>query len=268
MRRLLCRAFLVAAPAALIALMGTTGSAVARDGIVIPATPGEPLPLAGTTFKSANWSGYAVTSSKHRITAVTSSFTVPSPGTRTGFASNWTGIGGFRTSDLIQAGTSEFSNTSRRTLFAWYELLPSNATRLHNCIGDPSCTVTAGDEMTVTINQSSSRHWQISVADSSAGWTWTKNVSYRSSRSSAEWILEAPTIDYFQTKLPHSLGTSFFGPTSTYTVNGSNLTIAQGNPVTVVMETRNRSPEATPSPLASDGQSFNVCVYTSSCRMP
>jgi hypothetical protein len=122
--------------------------------------------------------------------------------------------------------------------------------------------------MTVSINETSSSHWQIYVADSSAGWTWTKNVTYHSSRSSAEWILEAPTIDYVQSTLPHGLGTSSFGPPSTYTVNGLSRTIAQGNPVTVVMVKRNGSREATPSPLASDGQSFNVCVYTSSCAMP
>jgi hypothetical protein len=250
-----------------VALISATGSAAARNGVVIPATPGQPPPLAGTTFHSVNWSGYVVTSHKHRITAVSSSFTVPSPGVPTGFASNWTGIGGFTTPDLIQAGTSEFFTTTEK-YFAWYELLPGASKRLHHCAGDPNCTVTAGNQMTVTIRQISSGQWRITVADSSNGWSWTKKVAYTSSRSSAEWILEAPTVGGAQSTLPHGLGTSFFGPTSTYTAGSSSHTISQGSPVTVVMDKRNGSREATPSPLALDGESFNVCVYTSSCATP
>ena len=267
MRRLLCGGGLLAgASAAVVALMSATGSAAARHGVVIPATPGRP-PLAGRTFKSANWSGYVVTSHKHRITAVTGAFTVPSAGTAKGFASNWTGIGGFTRQDLIQAGTSEFPKGSR-VYFAWYELLPGPEKPLKNCKGNASCPVAAGDKMTVTIKQLPSGRWRIRVADSSNGWRWTKMVKYPSSRSSADWILEAPTVGGAQSTLPHGLGISSFGPTSTYTANGSSHRIARGNPITVVMEKRNGSPEATPSPLASDGQSFNVCVYTSSCPTP
>jgi hypothetical protein len=267
-RRLICRALLVAAPAAAVALMSATGSVAARNGVVIPATPGQPLPAAGRTFKSANWSGYVVTSPKHRITTVTSAFTVPSPGVPTGYASNWAGIGGFKASDLIQAGTSEFFTTTSTRYFAWYEELPGPEKQLHNCTGNPHCTVTAGDHMTVTVKQRSSGHWRITVADPSDGWSWSKNVTYKSSRSSAEWILEAPTVGGGQSKLPHSLGTSAFGPTSTYIANGSSHTIAQGNPVTVDMVLQNGHAEATPSPLAVDGQSFNDCAYASTCPTP
>lgn len=43
-----------------------------------------------------------------------------------GFAATWTGIGGYNTSDLIQAGTAEQSAPSNPLLgdqyYAWYEL--------------------------------------------------------------------------------------------------------------------------------------------------
>jgi hypothetical protein len=266
-RRLLCGGGLLAgASAAVVALISATGSAAARNGVVIPATPGRPR-LAGRTFKSSNWSGYVVTSHRHRITAVTGTITVPSAGTAKGFASNWTGIGGFTAGDLIQAGTSEFPKGSP-IYFAWYEVLPGPERPLRNCTGNSSCPVTPGDKITVTIKQLSSGRWRIRVADSSHGWKWTKTINHKSSRSSADWILEAPTVGGFQSTLPHGLGTSFFGPTSTYTTNGSSHKLARGNPITVVMVKRNGSPEATPSPLASGGQSFNVCVYTSSCATP
>ncbi len=253
---------------AAFALTGASGSAVARNGVVRPDTPGEPVPLAGHPFKSANWSGYVVTSKRHRITAVTSDFTVPSPGVSSGYASNWAGIGGFSKGDLIQAGTSEFFTPGKR-YFAWYELLPGPETALHHCSGVPHCTVTAGDRMKVKIKQLSSGKWRISIDDATAGWSWRKTTKYKSSRSSADWILEAPTVSGQQSKLPHGLGTSFFGPTSTYTTtNSASRPIAKGNPVTIDLISPNKAREATPSRLASKGQSFNDCAWASSCARP
>ena len=96
-------------------------------------------------------------------------------------------------------------------------------------------------------------------------WSWSKNVTYSSSGSSAEWILEAPTL-IAQTLLAN-VGTAHFGPTSTYTDGGGTHTIAQGNPTEIFL-----SPgvvnEATPSALAADGQSFNDCAYAQSCPAP
>jgi hypothetical protein len=96
-------------------------------------------------------------------------------------------------------------------------------------------------------------------------WTWSKNVTYSSSESSAEWILEAPTL-IAQTTLAN-VGTVHFGPTSTYTAGGVTHTIAQGNPTQIDLGTGVVN-EATPSPLASDGQSFNDCAYQQSCPAP
>jgi hypothetical protein len=251
-----------------LAANGASARSASRNGVVRPATSGQPAPLAGGVFKSVNWSGYVTRSKTHRITAVKSAFISPNPTSQPGYSSTWTGIGGFTSHDLIQAGTSEFVYGSGPHYFAWYEMLPGPETHLHNCTGDPLCTVTGGDHMSVNIKRLPSGKWRISITDASNGWSWTKTVSYSSSRSSAEWILEAPTVGGGQSKLPQGLGTSFFGPTSKYTANGSTRTIAQGNPVTVDMVYGHNKPEATPSPLASDDQSFNVCAYASSCPTP
>ncbi len=268
MRKLLCSLLLAPALICMLVLTHGSGSAAARDGVVRPATPGQSTPLGGRTFKSANWSGYVTTSKAHRITAVTSTFLAPSPTSHPGYSSTWAGIGGFTTHDLIQAGTSEFVNTTGPTYFPWFEMLPGPEKQLHNCTGDPLCTVTAHDNMTVAIHQLSSGKWHVSVADSTSGWSWSKTVTYNSSRSSAEWILEAPTVSGGQSKLPRGLGTSVFGPTSTYVVNGSTRAIAQGNPVTVDMVYGGGKAEATPSALAPNGQSFNDCAYKSTCPAP
>ena len=262
-------AMLTGASAAAARTHATRTHAQRGSGALIPKTKGERLPTHGGTADSLNWSGYAVTPTGGGITAVSSTFTVPSAGLAPpGFAATWTGIGGYNTSDLIQAGTAEDSAPSNPLLgdqyYAWYELLPASETQITGCTGDANCTVTPGDNITVNIGQVSGDTWSISMTDAGK-WSWSQNVTYTSSESSGEWILEAPTL-VAQTLLAN-VGTVHFGPTSTYTAGGVTHTIAEGDPTQIFL-----SPglvnEATPSALASDGQSFNDCAYAQSCAAP
>ncbi len=260
MRRILC-SLVVAASAVPFALGGSGAAASGLNGVLIPATPNERVPAAGGTFESTNWSGYAVTSSNNAISHATSTFVVPKLNPPpSGYASTWVGIGGFNRGDhtLIQAGISEQSATPH--YFAWWETLPNSAVPINNK------SVSPGDKVTVTVAQTSSKKWKISLTDA-GHWSFNKTVSYNSSRSSAEWILEAPTVGGTQTKLP-GLSTTKFGPTSTYVTNGTSHTIAKGNPNKILMVTNSGSREATPSALASNGQSFNDCAWKTSCSTP
>src|SRR3984885_2640765 len=142
------------------------GSTPRTTGVLIPTHKGQILPMHGGTTDSLNWSGYAVTPSSDNITAVSSTFTVPAAGlVPPGFAATWTGIGGYTSSDLIQAGTAEQSVPRNSGLgpqyYAWYELLPAGETQLTGCSGDPNCTVTPGDDVSVAINQVSGTTWRI-----------------------------------------------------------------------------------------------------------
>ena len=244
-------------------------SALRTTGALIPSHKGQVLPIHGGTTDSLNWSGYAVTPSSDNITAVSSTFTVPSAGLAPpGFAATWTGIGGYSTSDLIQAGTAEQSLPSNPLVgdqyYAWYELLPASETQLTGCTGDANCTVNPGDDVTVNISQVSGDTWSIAMTDA-GHWTWSKDVTYTSSESSGEWILEAPTL-VAQTTLAN-VGTVHFGPTSTYTAGGVTHTIAEGDPTQIDLSPGEIN-EATPSALASDGQSFNDCAYAQTCATP
>jgi hypothetical protein len=236
-----------------------------RSGVLIPSTPRERLPLEGHTVHSNNWSGYAVTSKRHLITAVASAFVVPKVIAHFGFAATWSGIGGYKTHDLIQAGTAEDPNSGGlfgKPYFAWYELLPRRERNLQNCSGDRHCMVKPGDRISVTIRKLGSNSWLISMTNS-GHWHWSKEVTYSSSRSSAEWILEAPSLGDAQQILA-PVGTVHFGPTSSYTAGGGGHVIAGGHPVKIIL-----TGEAHPSPLASDGESFNDCAYRpSACPRP
>jgi hypothetical protein len=279
--RLVSVAAVTATLMALILSAGSAGAAKSRlhhattprpqvGGVLIRANSHENLPSHGGTATSTNWSGYAVTPATKGITAVTSTFVVPTAGlVPPGFGATWTGIGGYSTTDLIQAGVAEMSLPTLPLVgdqyYAWYELLPNSETQLTNCSGDTSCAVSPGDAVTVNISQNSATLWTISVVDA-GHWTWSSQVTYASSNSSAEWIQEAPSIEGLQSLLADT-GTTTFGPTSTYVAGGKTYTIAQGNP-TLIYLSPGLVNEATPSALAADGEPFAVCAYAQTCATP
>ncbi|HET6793108.1 MAG TPA: hypothetical protein VFH45_01620 [Acidimicrobiales bacterium] len=242
------------------------GVAGVAGGAFVPAHVGQALPVRNADTSSLNWSGYAaVAQPGQSITAVTQNWVVPTVSTLpAGFSSTWAGIGGYNTSDLIQAGTE--SDTAQ-TPYAWYEILPASETPITSgCTGDPTCTVRPGDAMSVTIRNTGGNAWTISMT--SPRWTWSINLNYASTLSSAEWILEAPTVGA-QTVLAN-VGTQQFTagtPGNTFTVNGVTETVGQGNPVRILL-----SPglvnEATPSALNPAGTAFNDCAYKQSCPAP
>ncbi len=257
-----------------VALFGALGSFGAAAAVAVPSAQARVnhlIAVKGDTADSLNWAGYAVTPGSG-ITAVSSTFTVPAAGELPpGFAASWAGIGGYSTSDLIQAGVSENDAIGGALLGgqynAWYEILPASETPITGgCSGNvPSCTVNPGDKISVNISNAGGNTWDISLTDA-GNWSWSISLNYASTESSAEWIQEAPSLAGVQT-LPADVGTVSFGATSTFTQGGSTHTIAEGSP-TLINESPGVVNEATTSPLASDGQSFNVCVYAQSCAAP
>ncbi len=258
-----------------VALFGSVGFVgAAAAGAVASGQAGvnHLISVSGDTSDSLNWAGYAVTPGSG-ITSVSGNFTVPTAGeVPPGFSASWAGIGGYTTSDLIQAGVSENSAVAGELLGgqynAWYEILPASETPITSgCSGNvPSCTVNPGDKISVNISNAGGNTWDISLTDA-GNWSWSTSLTYASSESSAEWIQEAPSLEGVQS-IPADVGTVSFGATSTFTEGGSTQTIAQGNPTLIDESPVGEVNEATTSPLASDGQSFNVCVYAQSCAAP
>ena len=257
---------LLAATVALVSLFAPVGAhaAIAPRGTLIPADPHQILPTRNADVSSLNWSGYAaIAPAGSKITDVTQNWTVPTvKNVPAGFSSTWAGIGGYNTQDLIQAGTE--SDTAQ-TPYAWYEILPASETPITSgCVGDNACTVRPGDKMTVTIHSTGGNGWNISMQNLNH-WTWSLNLNYASTFSSAEWILEAPTVGA-QTVIAN-VGTQLFTGANTFVMNGVTKNIRGGNSVRVIL-----SPglvnEATPSALNSTGDRFNDCTYKNSCAAP
>jgi hypothetical protein len=235
---------------------------------LIPAHAGV-LPRRDATVTSLNWSGYAdLPASGQNVTSVTGNWVVPSVQLAPpGFSAMWTGIGGYNTSDLIQAGTSQDTlPVAGPQYYAWYEILPASETQISGCTGDANCTVNPGDSVTVDIHNTGGNAWQINMSDNGK-WTYSKSLTYASTESSAEWILEAPTL-VAQTVLAN-VGTTTFDPSNTFAFNGGTAqTIAKGSPVAIDLGLVGPANEAIPSALDSDGDGFNDCSYALSCAPP
>src|ERR1700691_4396415 len=156
-RRILRPVVRTTSAAALLGAVGSFCAAAALAGPSAQSGVNHLIRVSGDTADSLNWAGYAVTPGSG-ITGVSGTFTVPTAGELPpGFSASWAGIGGYTTSDLIQAGVSENSALGGEVLGgqynAWYEILPASETEITGgCSGSvPSCTVNPGDKITVNI---------------------------------------------------------------------------------------------------------------------
>ena len=225
-----------------IALAGsTTASAATSHGVFHPSADHGGLAL----LQSSNWSGVADTGDTY--TSVKGSWKTPTvvsaPGNR--YASDWVGIGGFSTRDLIQAGTSEQMVNGVAQYNAWTEVLPNPEVPIAGFAVHP------GDAMTVTVKKGTGNKWTIIVNDATTGKTFTKHLTYASCLCSAEWIHEAPTVNGTQAILASTTNAVFDpGFVNGATVIGSGGTV---NRIQLIGVT-----DATPSNLDSDHDGFQV----------
>jgi hypothetical protein len=207
---------------------------------------------------SANWAGYVADATNTTYTGVVGSWNVPVPtSTSASMATDatWVGIGGVKSTDLIQAGTQAIVQNGSITYQAWYELLPAGQQVI-------PLTVHGGDSVTVSFAETSTNRWHLSFIDNTTGGDYEKDISYTSSLSSADWIEEMPVLEQGRssTYLPlDNFGTVNF--TGGYTVaNGSRESIAQAGAQSLTMAAsggRQLQALAAPSILADDAFSVS-----------
>ncbi len=204
-------------------------------------------------FTSTNWAGYVATAGSYD--SISGSWIVPSAtgnGSSTTADASWIGIGGVFSSDLIQTGTlNTVSASGQASTFAFYELLPDTALEI------PSISVSPGNNMAATINETSAGVWTISISDISTSQTFTTTVNYTSRNSSAEWIEEDPSFANgslvpFDNFSPAAFTNGAVG------VSGvpNSISTAGASPITLVSQAG--SPLAKPTILTTDGAGFSV----------
>ncbi|TMD61727.1 MAG: hypothetical protein E6I87_01855 [Chloroflexi bacterium] len=214
-----------------------------------PGQSGQPVADAAPVRDvSSNWSGYAATGGT--FTSVTGTWVVPQPAAASiGAEATWVGIGGVNTRDLIQAGTQTMVSNGSVHYEAWIEMLPDSSQSV-------ALTVRPGDSVTATITERTAGAWLISIKNNTTSQTYSNTVTYNSSKSSAEWIEEAPSSGRSVVPL-NDFGVITFTNGSTVK-NGQNVTISGAGATSVTMINGTRQAIAQPSTLTSDGSSFSV----------
>lgn len=196
---------------------------------------------------SSNWSGYVANGGTY--TSVTGTWNVPQVGaTTTGADATWVGIGGVSGTDLIQAGTMATVTGGGVSYEAWIEMLPAASQTI-------SLDVTAGDSVTVTVTEQTSGVWLISMLNNTTRGSYQRTVTYSSSRSSAEWIQEAPSSGRGIVPLDDFGTVRFTGGSAVR--DGKTLDLNALGATPVAMVNRAGQAVAQPSTLGTDG-SFAV----------
>lgn len=149
---------------------------------------------------SNNWSGAADFSPAGKPYGfVGGQWTVPSPNTRSDgayYASEWVGIDGWNSNDVLQAGTetqiTKILFITAEQVYTWWEWFPAGEVKINNL------PVSAGDVMYCLICADTTSHAIVYFSNQSEGvgtrfeitpprgTTLTGNV--------AEWIVERPTV--------------------------------------------------------------------------
>jgi hypothetical protein len=179
---------------------------------------------------SANWAGYAVTGGSRptSFNRVAGTWTQPagtcSKGKET-YSVTWVGLGGFKAGSkaLEQTGTAVDCTPSGRAIYsAWYELVPAAPVTLE-------LAVRPSDQIQASVAQKGA-HTVLQVRDLSTGRSRTAVRRLTApDTSSAEWIVEAPSLCFTSTHctpLPLTdFGTVSFSDASVSTTNALRAAI-------------------------------------------
>ena len=223
------------------------------------------------TVGSLNWGGYVAATNFNTpsaaVTAVNASWIVQTAARSNtpSYSSQWTGIGGFFTSDssLIQLGTESDYYGNSGSYSAWIERLPNSEQTI-------PLTIKPGDVIVANISLTSeTNYWLMTMTDVTSKKSYNTVVNYGSSQLSAEYIEERPELCNSRSCSLTTLsnfGTAYYGSDYTHqplteypTINGqfSALGSSAWQNENIVMFANNGVKEiAAPSSLSSDGTSF------------
>jgi hypothetical protein len=170
--------------------------------------------VPSTLSTSTNWSGYAVATGTGAVTAVFGSWKVPALTGADGYAASWVGIDGWTSSTVEQLGTESDMSGGVATYYAWYEMYPADSVTITRL------TIHPGDTINASVTYSKGA-FTLSLTDASQG-----NASFSITRagaglqrSSAEWIMEAPSDNFGVLPLAN-FGTESFS-SARATISGS-----------------------------------------------
>jgi hypothetical protein len=215
---------------------------------------------------SLNWSGYEAVDGplgfpkSDVVTEVAGSWTVPRvTGSGDRYSSLWVGIDGYVNGTVEQIGTEQdlvvgpHHRLSQQN-YAWFEMYPED---FYEILGFPT---DVGDVISAGVTYDGESIFTLGITNETWGVYYIVprffTMSSTAQRSSAEWIVEAPSTTTEVLPLA-DFGKVTFNSCSA-TINYKRGPIRDFTYDLLTMETFNRVPKAVPSRLSSGGSSFTV----------
>jgi len=166
-----------------------------------------------STVYSTNWSGYGDATNLSApatgsVTAVSGSWVVPTvtgPRRGTDYSAAWVGIDGLSDSTVEQIGTEQDVSNGTAHYDAWWEMYSSGLGQPEQVIS--GLTIKPGDSISASVQYTGSGNFALTITDTTENksFTTTQNTSATqsptASQSSAEWVVEAPTVGGRQASL-------------------------------------------------------------------
>jgi hypothetical protein len=181
------------------------------------------------TAQSTNWSGYGAETNlakpaANAVTMVSGSWTVPTvTGRATAYSSVWVGIDGYSSSSnsVEQLGTEQDTSSSgKATYYAWWEMYPNPSVRI------AGLKISPGDAISASVTYDSGA-FTLQITDNTTKHSFTTTQSSATAqRSSAEWIVEAPS-SFFGVLPLANFGTAKISAAQA-TINGTTGAIDNG----------------------------------------
>ena len=226
--------------------------AVVLAGVLLAMSPGvAAATVRGTPnhkishSQSTNWSGYDVTG-HGPYSAVSSNWTQPAANclqTPTGYSSFWVGLDGDTTGTVEQTGSEADCSSGSPVYYGWYEMYPKFPVNYSN-------PVSPGDAMRASVSYLGSGRFQLTLTDSTKGWSQTVTPRLKSAKlGSAEVIAEAPSSSGGVLPLADFQKVGFNGAT----VDGTLLTGSTPGIDPITMDTSSGTVKAKPSSISSGG---------------
>jgi Peptidase A4 family len=207
---------------------------------------------------STNWAGYAaltdlISLQQGSVSDVNGSWIVPKVNcsvTPNAYSSFWVGIDGYSSNTVEQTGTDSDCSSGSARYYAWYEMYPKFPVNLN-------MKISPGDSMNAEIKYIGNNKFQITIIDTTTGASYTTTQqSKKASRTSAEWIAEAPSSMRGVLPLADFSNVNFLNAQAT--INGVSGAINHWQYDAITMATTSGTVKAQPSSLSSSGTSFSV----------
>jgi len=188
------------------------------------------------------------------------------------FGAQWIGIGGncllagclLEDPTLVQTGTLEELSPSGRQIYqAWYEMLPNPSVPIPRAV----LPVRPGDHMLAQLSEGLPGVWSLTITNLTNADSFRTSVILGSLGLTAEWIEEAPTVEFpgsasVQSVLPRLSRTTFYD----LEADGQPATLSSPERITLMGPGGNV--EASTSRPGPNGDSFAVCSYATTCPAP